>query len=257
VYDSEEPESRFYAKELGENPADPAEGLLLRTVHVLTLNNLFVPSTTTVFAFRYGFSQFVDDDVPNAFDPATLGFSPNFTNAITYDKFPSFNIQGYGSVNFDTFGDRSPQDTTYYSHNLNASLSKFIGSHTFKFGGDYRLIGMKLFARGQPSGNFDFTPAFTRGPTARRRHDCPLASFLLGYPATGDITVGTENNFYIHYWAGYAQDDYRVTSNLTLNFGLRYEFEQGLQERDNGMTVGFDRDRAFPVQLPGLTCAAG
>jgi hypothetical protein len=258
-YDSEEPESRFYAKELGENPADPAEGLLLRTVHVLTLNNIYVPSATTVFGFRYGFSQFVDDDVPNAFDPASLGFSPNFINAITYDKFPSILIQGYGSVNFDTFGDRSPQDTTYYSHNLNASVSRFFGSHTLKFGGDYRLIGMKLFARGQPSGNFDFTPAFTRGPNplvgGTTAH--ALASFLLGYPATGDITVGTPNDFYIHYLAGYAQDDYRITSNLTLNFGLRYEFEQGLQERDNRLTVGFDRDRDFPVQVPGLTLRGG
>ena len=258
-YDSEEPESRFYGRNLGDNPADPAEGLLLRTVHVLTLNNVFIPSSSTVYGFRYGFTQFVDDDVPNAFDPATLGFSPNFTSAITYDKFPSLNIQGYGSVNFDTFGDRDPQDTTYYSHNFNASVSKLVGSHTLKAGGEYRLIGMELFARGQPSGNFDFTPGFTRGPnplvggtTANA-----LASFLLGYPATGDITVAAPSDFYIHYYAGYAQDDYRVTPNLTLNFGLRYEFEQGLQEKDNRITVGFDRDRVFPVQVPGLNLRGG
>ena len=258
-YDSEEPESRFYGRNLGDNPADPAEGLLLRTVHVLTLNNVFIPSSSTVYGFRYGFTQFVDDDVPNAFDPATLGFSPNFTNAITYDKFPSLNIQGYGSVNFDTFGDRDPQDTTYYSHNFNASVSKLVGSHTLKAGGEYRLIGMELFARGQPSGNFDFTPGFTRGPNplvgGTTAH--ALASFLLGYPATGDITVAAPSDFYIHYYAGYAQDDYRVTPNLTLNFGLRYEFEQGLQEKDNRITVGFDRDRVFPVQVPGLNLRGG
>ena len=258
-YDSEEPESRFYGRNLGDNPADPAEGLLLRTVHVLTLNNVFIPSSSTVYGFRYGFTQFVDDDVPNAFDPATLGFSPNFTNAITYDKFPSLNIQGYGSVNFDTFGDRDPQDTTYYSHNFNASVSKLVGSHTLKAGAEYRLIGMELFARGQPSGNFDFTPGFTRGPNplvgGTTAH--ALASFLLGYPATGDIAVAAPSDFYIHYYAGYAQDDYRVTPNLTLNFGLRYEFEQGLQEKDNQITVGFDRDRAFPVQVPGLNLRGG
>ena len=258
-YDSEEPESRFYGRKLGDNPADPAEGLLLRTVHVLTLNNVFIPSSSTVYGFRYGYTQFVDDDVPNAFDPATLGFSPNFTNAITYDKFPSLNIQGYGSVNFDTFGDRDPQDTTYYSHNFNASVSKLVGSHTLKSGGEYRLIGMKLFARGQPSGNFDFTPGFTRGPNplvgGTTAH--ALASFLLGYPATGDITVAAPSDFYIHYYAGYAQDDYRVTPNLTLNVGLRYEFEQGLQEKDNRITVGFDRDRVFPVQVPGLNLRGG
>jgi hypothetical protein len=258
-YDSEEPESRFYGKELGENPGDPAEGLLLRTVHVLTLNNVFVPTSTTVYSLRYGFTSFVDDDVPNAFDPATLNFSPNFTSAITYDKFPSINIAGYGSANFDTFGDRSPQDTTYFSHNFNASMTRSFASHTLKFGGDYRLIGMELFARGQPSGNFDFNSGFTRGPNplvgGTTQH--ALASFLLGYPATGDITVGTPNDFYIHYYAGYAQDDWRVTPNLTVNAGLRYEFEQGLQERDNRMAVGFDRDSPFPVQVPGLDLRGG
>lgn len=252
-YDSEEPESRFYGKTLGENAGDPAEGLLLRTVHTLTLNNLWVPNQTTVYAFRYGFTQFVDDDVPNQFDPATLGFSPTFTNLLSFKKFPSINVQGYGSVNFDTFGDRDPQDTTYYSHSLNASVSRFFGSHTLKYGGDYRLIGMKLTARGQPSGNFDFTPGFTRGPNplvgGTTAH--ALASFLLGYPASGDITVGAPNDFYIHYYAGYVQDDYRATPKLTLNIGVRYEFEQGLQERDNHLTVGFDRERAFPVQVPG------
>ena len=251
-YDSEEPESRFYGRELGENPGDPGEGLLLRTVHAATANALWLPSQTSVWNFRYGFTQFIDDDVPNAFDPATLPFAPSFIDLIPYKKFPQFNVQGYGSVNFDTFGDRSPQDTTYYSHNLNANVSRFFGSHTVKFGADYRLIGMKLTAFGQPSGNFDFTPAFTRqNPLSGGREQHALASFLLGYPASGDITVGAPNDFYIHYYAGYVQDDYRMTRNLTVNLGLRYEFEQGLQERDDRITVGFDRDRAFPVQIPG------
>ncbi|HSL22746.1 MAG TPA: TonB-dependent receptor [Vicinamibacterales bacterium] len=258
-YNSEEPESRFYGKELGDNPADPAEGLLKRTVHVVTINNVLVPTDRTVYALRYGYTQFVDDDVPNGFDPASLGFSPAFTNLITYKKFPSLNISGYGSVNFDTFGDRDPQDTTYYSHNFNASATRWVGSHTLKAGAEYRLIGMKLFARGQPSGDFEFNSGFTRGPNplvgGTTAHS--LASFLLGYPASGSIVVGTPNDFYIHYYAGYAQDDYRVTPKLTVNFGLRYEFEQGLQERDNRMTVGFDRERAFPVQVPGLDLRGG
>jgi hypothetical protein len=252
-YDSEEPESRFYGKTLGENPGDPGEGLLLRTVHAAIVNSLWMPNQTTVWNFRYGFTQFIDDDVPNAFDPATLNFAPSYLALIPYQKFPSLNVQGYGSVNFDTLGDRSPQDTTYYSHNLNANMSRFFGSHTIKLGAEYRVIGMKLTAFGQPSGNFDFTPAFTRGPNpltgGTNAH--ALASFLLGFPANGDITVGAPNDFYIRYFGGYVQDDYRVTRDLTVNLGLRYEFEQGLQERDNRLTVGFDRSATFPVQIPG------
>ena len=132
-------------------------------------------------------------------------------------------------------------------------MSRFFGSHTIKLGAEYRVIGMKLTAFGQPSGNFDFTPAFTRGPNPLTGGTTAhaLASFLLGFPANGDITVGAPNDFYIRYFGGYVQDDYRVTRNLTANLGLRYEFEQGLQERDNRLTVGFDRSAAFPVQIPG------
>src|SRR5262245_29200398 len=259
-YDSVEPESRFYAKNLGENPGDPAEGQLFRTVHAVAINNIVTTSSNTVFAFRYGYTQFVDDDIPNQFDPATLGFSQTFLGAIPYKKFPVFGISGYGTDNFDTFGDRDPQDTTYYGHSVNASVSKLLGSHTLKGGFDFRIIGMKLFARGQPSGRFFFDSGFTRGPNAKAGADAlqsSLASFLLGFPSSGDITIGSPNNFYINYYAGYFQDDFRVTPNLTLNLGLRYEFEQGLQERDNNITVGFSRDKAFPVQAPGLNLKGG
>ena len=53
------------------------------------------------------------------------------------------------------------------------------------------------------------------------------------------------------------QDEFRATSKLTLNFGLRYEYEAGLRERDNRFTVGFDRDAAFPVQVAGLDLKGG
>src|SRR5262245_59127312 len=259
-YDSVEPESRFYAKNLGENPGDPAEGQLFRTVHAVAINNIITTSSNTVFAFRYGYTQFLDNDIPNKFDPATLGFSQSFLSAIPYKKFPVFAISGYGTDNFDTFGDRDPQDTTFYGHSVNASVSKLVGSHTLKGGFDFRVIGMKLFARGQPSGRFFFDSGFTRadpltGGATVLQHS--LASFLLGYPSSGDITIGSPNNFYINYYAGYAQDDFRVNSKLTLNLGLRYEFEQGLQERDNNITVGFSRDKAFPVQVPGLNLKGG
>ena len=259
-YDSVEPESRFYGRNLGDNPGDPAEGQLFRTVHILAVNNILTTSNNTVYAFRYGYTQFVDDDIPNQFDPATLGFSSTFLGAIPNKKFPVFGIEGFGSDNFDTFGDRDPQDTTYYGHSVNASMSKLLGRHTFKAGGDFRIIGMKLFARGQPSGRFFFNKGFTQGPNplvGGATVGSSLASFLLGFPSRGDLTVGAPNNFFINYYAGYAHDDFRVRPNLTLNLGLRYEFEQGLQERDNQITVGFSRDKAFPVQAPGLNLKGG
>ena len=257
-YNSQEPESRFYGKNLGDNPADPGEGQLYRTVNVIAINNIYTTANNTVFAFRYGYTSFDDNDIPIQFDPSTLGFSSNFLGAIPYKKFPVFGIDGYGTPDFDTFGDRDPQDTTYYGHNFNASMSKLLGRSTLKAGFDFRIIGMKLFARGQPSGRFFFDNGFTRGPNPLSGGGgSSMASFLLGFPSSGNVTIGTPNNFYINYYAGYVHDDIRINSKLTVNLGVRYEFEQGLQERDNHMTVGFARDKAFPVQVPGLNLKGG
>jgi hypothetical protein len=247
-YNSREPETEFFG-----GAADPGAGALFRTVHVIAINNVITPGPNTVMAFRYGFTRFTDDDVPNPFDPATLGFQSRFVGAIPFKKFPRFDVEGFNQSRFPLAGDRVSQDTTFYGHNVNASMSKLIGRHTLKFGGDFRIIGMKLFARGQPSGIFFFTRGFTQGPdpnVGSATAGDGIASLLLGFPSSGNITNATPNDFYINYYAGYAQDDWRVTSNFTLNYGLRYEFEQGLKERDSHITVGFSRDRPFPVQVP-------
>ena len=110
------------------------------------------------------------------------------------------------------------------------------------------------------AGTFNFTQAFTQGPnpnTASTAAGDAIASFLLGYPASGSVQVATPGHFFVDYYAGYIQDDYRVSSALTLNYGLRYEYETGLKEEQNHFTVGFDRNAAFPIQVPGVESQRG
>jgi hypothetical protein len=69
---------------------------------------------------------------------------------------------------------------------------------------------------------------------------------LLGYPSgqpdnLSTVTVSSPFNAFVHYFGGYAQDDWRVSSKLTFNYGVRLEHETGLREENNGITVAFDR----------------
>jgi trimeric autotransporter adhesin len=262
-YDSEEPESRFYGGALGENPGDPSDGALFRTVHVLALNNIWVPTNSSVWSFRYGYNSFVDDCVPAEFDPSTLGFAQGYLSTLSQNnllpKFPDFDVAGYGRD--DAFlGDRTFVPITWYSHNANVSFSKFVGRQTFKMGVDFRRMGVDFTDAGDTAGDFQFTRGFTSGPnptTAQPGTGDAFASFLLGLPATGNIQVATKAEMFINYVGAYFQDDFRVSDKLTMNFGLRYEHEGGMRERNNNIVVGWAADQPFPVQVPGLNLTGG
>src|SRR6266545_5969572 len=266
IYDSTEPQPRSYLKDgvtqaIGANHADPGDGALYRQVHAIAVNNTITPNATTVAHVRLGYTKFADDCVPVAgFDPGTLGFSPSFVGQVPVKKFPYFAIGTYGTdYNGYMFGERPINNITYYSWDANASVSKLWGRHTAKFGASYRKIGVKNFNPGQSSGSYFFDGQFTSADPLNADNSDPyaLAAFLLGYPSSGNIPVSAPINAYINYYAGYVQDDFRVNPDLTLNLGVRYEFEQGLQEVNRQLTVGFDRDRSWPVQVPGLNLKGG
>jgi len=265
-YHSVEPQPRSYLKdgktqEIGANHSDPGDGALYRTVHAVAVNNTITPNATTVAHVRLGYTNFADDCVPvTGFDPGTLGFAPSFVSQVPVKKFPYIAIGSYGTdYNGYMFGERPINNITYYSWDANASVSKLWGRHTAKFGASYRKIGVKNFNPSQSAGRYFFDGQFTSADPLNADNSDPyaLAGFLLGYPSSGFITVAKPTNAFINYYAGYAQDDLRVNSKLTLNVGLRYEFEQGLQEKNNELTVGFDRDRTWPVQVPGVALRGG
>ncbi len=256
-----EPGSAYFG-EFNSVAGDPGSSLLLRNIHFVAINNIWAPNNTTAVAVRYGYNRFLDNggNYPD-FNASTLGLPSSFINGLTFNTFPNITINGYGpSAGGSFMGNNGPTVTTHESQVVNATLSKFAGHHTFKFGGDYRRIGITSVAYGASAGAFTFTQGFTQGPnpnTASAAAGDALASFLLGYPGSGSQQVATQGHYYVDYYAGYAQDDFRVNSALTVNVGVRYEFESGLKERDNRFTVGFDRNVAFPVQVPGLTLKGG
>jgi trimeric autotransporter adhesin len=250
-YHSHEPFPEFYG-----GPVDPNVDNLFRKVHVLALNQTVIPSSDRVLTFRYGYLSFQDDDHYPAFDPAGLGFSQRYLGQVTADVFPAFNLDGYGF-----FGSFATNYTTYYSHSANGTVSQIIGDHSLKLGGDYRRIGQDGLVGGERAGLFGFDAGFTQGPDPldpSGSSGSSLASLLLGYPASGSLFDGVRVDQFIDYFAGFVQDDWRVTPNLVLNLGLRLEHENGPKEKNNQQIVGFDRTTPWPVQpIDGMTLAGG
>ena len=128
------------------------------------------------------------------------------------------------------------------------TLAKFAGKHSIKAGFDFRTLhDYGIPATGPTS--LSFSPVFTQAvaSTATPGTGASLATELLGYPTGGSMTLISPFDDFLRYFGGYVQDDYRVSSKLTVNFGLRLEHESGIQEENNHLISSFNPTAVNPA----------
>src|SRR5207248_9527073 len=133
-------------------------------------------------------------------------------------------------------------------------VSRLLGRRRVKVGADFRRAAMDNVAFGDASGLFAFDREWTQQDPFRPSdtQGSGLASFLLGLPSANpgnisEATVTRPLQVFIRSYSTYLQDDVRVGDDLTVNLGLRYEYEAGLKEKGNRFTVAFDRNALSPL----------
>lgn len=215
--------------------------------HVYTL------SPTMVLNTRYSYNRFIrGSDQPAAavgFDLASLGFSPQFIAQVPKDqvRFPRINLTGYIS------NGHTNENRPVNNHTVASTLTKSAGAHSIRTGFEYRVYQeADQFKSNQQTGQFTFGTTWTRGPLdnsagAPSSIGQSVAELLLGLPDSGSITRQSDYIEQSGSWGMFVQDDWKVTPKLTLNLGMRYEFETPLHERFNRSTLGFDTTYTQPI----------
>ena len=245
-YGSQEPGNQWFG-----NVATPGQSVLFRKVDATQVNAILTPTPTMVVAVRYGFNRFPNFSKPTSlgFDLSSLNLPSSYTSLVENPAFPVITMG-----NMESYGGRATiSQSVLHSKSWNATVSKFMGKHSLKVGFDYRQINADQQPTSGP-GSFEFSNVFTRKDPTRSdaNSGADVATMLLGYPTDGSITVGESFFNFIRYTGIFVQDDVRINTKLTLNFGLRYEYETAPQERDDHFLVGFDANAPSPLTPPGL-----
>ena len=155
-----------------------------------------------------------------------LGITGVSTEPITYG-IPAVNFTSFSALN-----DPIPSLVRNQTLRLSDSVKWVHAKHTFTFGGEVRRIQLNSEANPLPRGSFNFTGVMTSQLTAtgqpvpatpQTEPFYELADFLLGLPYSTTVQFGP--NIYLRSWdfIGYVQDDWRMTKQFTLLYGLRYE----------------------------------
>lgn len=210
-------------------------------------------SPTTILSGRLGFSRslFIYDNQGLGFVPSSLGLNRAIDNAVDREMFPRFEASGYPNL-----GGNDHRYNAFMQYTGTAYLTKIRGRHTLKAGYDGRLIRVNVW-EARAAGTFQFTQAMTQGPDPNRASSTAghaLASLMLGTGSGGSLLQNWKNvASQAFYHAGYFQDDWRVTSRLTLNLGLRYDIETPRTERYDRMNW-FDPFVTSPLsgRVPGV-----
>lgn len=211
-----------------DNALDTQQGFRLRHMKRLSLSysNVLRPNLIheiTAYALRD--PRDLNLPVPDFDVSRELGIQRTVGTTL-----PIINITGYGN-----FGNGTQQGRVNQVPGVTSALTWQAGRHSVRGGVQFQQNTMWQFPRQNLSGQYGFSGTVTGLGTAGANNPIfGLADLLLGAVTTASYNVvQIPTNRYNWYFGGFVQDDWKLTNRVTLNLGLRYEFETRLATRNN------------------------
>jgi hypothetical protein len=210
------------------------------TTDDVVLDDTYSFTPTLISDIHVGVDRFAyDRTVPTTgFDLTSIGW-PAALNAevpANLRTFPTPNVQDMSGDLFGTQGAGSvivARDNNFY---LSGDITKISGRHTFKAGAQFLVLQHNYAQTNIASGIFAFDRGFTSSSPFNGLDGFGFASYLLGYPSSGNNSLPAMVAGEQKYRALYFGDSWQTTSKLTLNLGLRYEQDGPWSERFNRLS---------------------
>ena len=217
--------------------------------------NTFTISPSFVVNVLVGHGNWTEQTIPVVHASATQVGMPA-SQVAQFDApniMPAFTLANYSTLGVGNNGQLHHPERT---ESIQVNATKQWSTHTFKFGGDIEWS----YQNGPGDGGWLRAPTFTfdqnltSGPTVlpgTTTSGNALASLLLGYGSGGSAPYPGPLAEGHHYWALYLEDSWRVTSRLTIDYGVRWEIQGPTTDRYNRFST-FEFYVPAPITVPGM-----
>jgi hypothetical protein len=223
-------------------PTDAFNGICQdRCSEIFTTNSFILAddyafSPKTLLDVRISYLRFFYARSPllNNFDLTSIGQPAGLQSQVQFPGPPVMSVSG-----FDPSGIFSSQGADSTIHNatdddrISGNLTRFIGNHTLKFGGEYLRATFNYVQANVTAGLYTFNNGFTAQNPLTGVDGLGFASFLLGYPTSANSQIVTPIAAEQLYPALFVNDDWRASSKLTVHVGVRWEEAKPFTERHN------------------------
>jgi hypothetical protein len=190
---------------------------------------------------------------------------------IQYNEFPAFyglngangSGVGVGGASGDNFGSNSFQHQWVEKPTAVATFNWVKGNHSYKFGGEFRVESYPSKVQSPANGAFYFDAAQTGLPYLLTTSlpdgsiGFPYASFLLGAVNRGETALPSDFHLGKKSFAFFAQDSWKATHKLTIDYGLRYDFQTYIKTDGRVPGFGFTTPNPAYGNIPGAVMFEG